>query len=888
MWGRLADRVYAFLLVSFSRRHRDHYGQEMRDDFHRQRIESRARGLFSGIGFVVAAWWNVVVTGLRERREVGLGTSQETAGLTFGLLDDFRHATINLARSWTFTVVCLASLTIGVGINLAISSVLWVVLAPPPGVEVEGAREVILMTRGLTLGERWTFPDFEDVKRSDTGMELTGWATGTRSLRTDDGADNQRVTAMYVSANYFETLGLSVVRGRAFVPEEDDVVGEPPVVVSFDMWENKLGADPQIVGRSLTLNRTVHTVIGVAPQGFVGQYAGQRVDLWVPLGAHPRLGLGSQFRVDRADGWMQVLGRLQDGATAEQVNATLSTVMGGLAEAYPATNELRSARTVRYAKQGRGEEDWRVPKTLLLLVQVLSLVIVSLNIAGMVLVRGAARARELAVRTAVGSSRVRLVRYLMAESAVLAVLGAGLSLGFGWGALRAMELWIGQPFPSGLWSMLTLQAFGWSFGMMLLIGLSPAIKSSGPEILRALKDDSGGGGRSIGRIHRRATAWQTAVAIPLLVISGILLQSTRLIDEEEYGFDPDGLVVASLDLTTLGYSDEEVADFTRRLSLTVSSLPGVEQVSVADAVPLDHGTRDDRVSASDGEAGTWVRAGGVRATEGYFETIGTPLVQGRAFEAGDVVGSAAVAVVTRSLAARLWPAGDGLGQRVEANIDRQTIEGLTVVGIVDDVVGSGHGTGFESIFVSQWQHPVSRLDLVIRSSTNVDDLREAVNGIVLGLDPELTPPVVMTSEAITDAGKDDLYFISTFVGGLSALMLILVALGVYGVVGFSVTNRTREIGVRMALGASGHRVMMLILTDGLKLALPGILIGSVVAFVGSQWLLVMAYSYFGRTTLLGGVLVLAVGAVLAVVLIASSVPARRATYGRPMEALRAE
>lgn len=890
MWSRLAERCYGLLLRSFPSQHQMHYGSEMLDAFSRERAAiARTEGSWSALRFVFAAYRDVVATGFRERRGAKKKERPDQVhGLLFGIGKDLRHAVRNLTRAWTFTLVCLMSLAIGLGINVAISTLLWVTLAPAPGVEEEGALEVLLMTRGLRLGERWTFPDFDDVRKSDTGMDVTAWALGSRSLRTDDGADDERLSTMYVSANYFTTLGMKVSPGRAFAPEEDDVVGEPPVVVSFNMWENLLGADPQVVGRSLTLNRTVHTVIGVAPRGFVGQFEGQRVDAWVPLWEHPRLTSDSDFRVDRSEGWLQLLGRLKEGTSALQVNAALAAVMSDLAKTHPSTNQIRGARTVRYAKVGLGEEDWRIPKVMLMGLQVMSLLIVSLNIGGMVLVRGAARASELAVRMALGSSRARLVRYLMAESAVLAILGAVLSVAVGWSVLGVIEWQIGQPFPDGLSMTLVVKALGWALAMMLLIGLSPAIKSSRPEIVRALKDDAGGGGRSSGRVYRRATSFQTAVAIPLLVITGIILQSTRLMDKEEYGFQPDGLTVSSLDLATGGYSDEGVASFMQRLHAGVASLPGVQSVSVADAVPLDGGTRDDRVSASGGESGTWVSAGGSRATAGYFETIGTPILSGRGFESGDVAGAEAVAVVTESLSERLWPGQSALGQRVTLNLDRQPNTDLTVVGVVGDVVGSGYGSGFENIFVSQWQDPTSRISLVVRTSSDVATLRRAVKDLVFGLDPELTTPLVLTSQNLTDANKGDVYFISVFVGSLSSLMLLLVALGVYGVVGFAVENRTREIGVRIAMGASRRRVMTLVLLDGLKLTLPGILWGSIVALGLSQYALVIAYDYFGRTALVGVVLAMAAAAVISVVLMASGIPARRATRVRPMEALRAE
>jgi predicted permease len=888
--GQLADRFFALLLKSFPCQQRTRYGPEMLDAFKRERMALvRDQGLWSALRFVVAAYRDVVVAGWSERRsEAGRPERTRLEGLFFGIWKDVKEATRSLARAWAFALVCLASLAIGLGINLAIVTLLWISLSPPPGVEVDGALDVVVTTRGLNLDEPWSFPDFEDVKRADTGMEVTGWVVGLRSLRTEDGADDERVSAMYVSANYFQTLGMGIAPGRAFVPEEDDVVGEPPVVVSFDMWENRLGADPQVVGRSLILNRTVHRVIGVTPRGFSGHAAGQDVDAWIPLWEHPRLNPGSDFRYDRSASWLQVLGRLEEGVESVQVNGALGAVMGGLAEAHPETNEIRGAQAIQYTKQGRGDEDWWIIKKIFLAMEVMALLIVSLNVAGMVLVRSATRERELALRMALGSSRLRLVRYLMTESALLAIIGGLLSLTVGWGSLRLLAWRIGQPFPGGLTLTLAAQSLAWSLVMMILIGLSPALKFSRPEILRALKDDGGVGGRRSSRIHRIATSLQAGVALPLLVITGMVLQSSQLLDEGDYGFQPHGLIVSTLDLAGEGYADEEVAPFMRRLRESVAALPGVESVSVADAVPLDYGRRDHRVSRAGEFEAARIPIQGTRATEGYFETIGTPILSGRGFQSGDVAGSEAVAVITESLAERLWPNQGALGQRASFSFDRRNYTDLTVVGIIGDVVGSSHESASANIFVSQWQNPTQRTNLVVRASSEDAALLSAVRGAILELDDDLTQPQVVTSQTLMDGQKGGIHDLSLFFGGISALMLFLAAIGVYGVVDFAVTNRTREIGVRMAVGASRSRVLILVLMDGVKLAIPGIAGGSLLAVVISQIILASMYDYFGRTAVVWTVLGLSVGAALGVVLLASSIPARRATGVHPIEALKGD
>ncbi len=891
MLGRLIDRGYSLQLRWFPPEHRARYGAEMLDAFSRERrAVRRQRGLLTVCRFVAAAYWDAWVSGAQERRYAwALPDRASYSPDTFLLSSwrDVKDAVRGLSRAWNFSLVCLTSLAIGLGINLAIMALMWMSLSPPPGVEEEGAVELLITYQGRTLDQDWSYADFADVKAANIGADLTGWVIGPRNLRTDDGADDQRVNSMYVSANYFETLGVRVARGRAFLPEEDDFVGEPPVVVTYDMWKNRLGSDPDIVGQLMTLNRTVHRVVGVAPEGFNGHFVVHRVDLWIPLWEHPRLAAGRDFRFNRSDEWLGVLGRLNDGAEGPVVSGALASVMAGLAETYPATNAFRGGRTAVYSKQGRGAEDWVIIRSIFFVLQVVALLIVSLNVAGMVLVRSAMRERELALRMALGSSRVRLVRYLLTESGILAVLGGGLALVVGWGVLRTMEARTGMILPEGMGLSLAVRVLGWSFVMMLMIGLSPALKFSRPEIVGALKDDSGVGGRRSSRIHRTATSIQAAVALPLMVVTAMVLQSTKLLESAEYGFQPDGLMVAAIELDAEGYRDDEVAPFMRALQSSIGGLSGVQAVSISDGIPLDGRRRGRRIGTA-GDGGRWMRGQVTRATAGYFEAIGTPILRGRGFENGDVEGAQGVAVVTEAAAERLWPEEEALGQRVRVEFAWVEETELMVVGVVADVVGNTSDAAPVQVFASHWQNPTKRVNVVVRASSEGAGMRGAIRDAILAVDPQLTPPLVVTSRTLMGQGNDGRNAFSMMFGGLAVLMLLLAALGVYGVVGFAVTNRTREIGVRMALGASRPKVMTLVLVDAMKLVLPGIVVGSVLAAIASQQILARWYQYFGRSSLDWLVVVAAAVTALCVVLLASSVPARRAAGVQPMEALRGD
>ncbi|MGH7576238.1 MAG: ABC transporter permease, partial [Longimicrobiales bacterium] len=740
-----------------------------------------------------------------------------------GVGHDIRHAVRGLKRSWTFTLVCLISVAFGLAINALLVILIRTTVDPPAAIEAEGAVDLLVTTRGRVQDDVWSYPDFADLQRADVGMEVTGWATGTRNLRTDDGDDGAPVRVMYVSANYFRTLGVDVAPGRAFLPEEDDVTGEPPVVVRHRFWQNRLGADLRVVGRSLNLNGVIHRVIGVTPRGFGGHRAGRSASVWIPLWEHPLLGMGGSLRDDRGADRMEVIGRLHEGTSMAQANGTLDAVMRGLAEAHPSTNVDRGARVVPYAWQGGGRDEVRVVTTLIMTPGVMVLIVMCLNLAGMVLVRNTMRERELALRLALGSSRTRLIRHLVTESALLAFIGAGLGTALSWLPLRWLALRYGLAVPERLdWTLVGL-CLGLGLLTTLIIGLAPALRFSRPALLRSIKDDAGGGGRRRSWIHRIATSVQTAVAIPLLVLNAMVLQATRLMDEADYGFEPNRLSVATIDLGVEGYREDEVEPFLRQLRDGVAAIPGVEAVSLADGIPLDYERRNRRITRAGEEAYVGVRT--TRVAEAYFETIGTPLLRGRAFDETDVDGAEPVAVVTASLAALLWPGQDALGQHIRYALDRSTVMELTVVGVVNDVAGSSHESEPINLFLPLWQHPAPRNTLVVRAASENPGMAKAIQDVALEIDPDLTRPTVQSSRSLMEAATREIYMGSLFVGVLTVLTLLLAALGVYGVVAFAVACRAREIGIRMAVGATRRRVLMSVLADGAKLAVPGIVVG---------------------------------------------------------------
>lgn len=806
---------------------------------------------------------------------------------------DLKYAIRGLAKSRMFTLVCVLTLALGFGVDVTLMTLFDWANSPPPAVDTEGLVDVVVTNRGARAedigGDLWSYPEFAELKRADTGMDLTAVARGeptigAAALDARAGGDVPRVDAMYVSPNYFQTIGVEIARGRPFVAEERDASGEPPVVISHHTWEERLGADPGVLGRSLVLDGILYRVVGVTPEHFGGHRIGG-IDVWLPLWEYPFLRDGVGARTDRTANWLRLLGHLHEGTSLVQANGEVGAVMEGLAEAYPEISEFRGGDVVPYSKFGEANEQIIGVGIVVHGLAALILMAICLNVAGMVLVRSAMRERDLALRLALGSGRMRLIRYLMAESGVVAAAGGVIAMLTGFAALRLFEFYTSFPVPTEQY----LTAVGVSLALaivaMLVIGLSPAIKFSRPALLRSLKDDVGGGGRRSGRIHRIATSAQTALAIPILVIIGLLLQATRFSDQGNYGFEPANLFSSRIDLSTARYSLEQVEVFARRLRASVAPLPGVQSVSIADGIPLDYDQNFRRVVAVAGP-GNPVLTETTRIGPDFFETIRTPIVRGRTFGSGDRAGSERVVIMTERLAGTLFPGQDALGRRIVFAFDSGAKE-MMVVGIAANVAGpSGMSFGTRNIFVPLSQHPTNRIMLVVRAASESPALANAIEDLVVRIDPELERPQAVTSHSLIAQEKRTAWSISLFLGLPTFVLLLLAALGVHGVVTFWVANRTREFGIRMAVGASRLRVLVMVLTDGAKLALPGIVVGALLgSWLGRQ---IMAgwYAFLGRSALDPAVLAFAAGTALAIVLLASSIGARRAASVEPMKALR--
>lgn len=819
-------------------------------------------------------------------------------------IKDLRFAVRALRRARGYSVVTTLSLAVGIGVNAALFTAIYAVwVAPVPG--VTGQDRVV---EPVTVHEGhdrwgWTYPDFAAVQASNTPFEsLAAWIEEDATIGVEDGAE--RVHVAYASVDYFRVLGVLLRRGRDFLPTEGVGPGQHPVaVVSHDFWQNQLGGRADVVGQVITLNRAPHTVVGVAPPAFRGaRVTLSSIALWVPLVQHPGMTGEESFARDRERFSVQVLGRLRPGASRAEAQAALETVFGRLEAEYPGTNRNRTVRAASYGRFPAQNRIWDLIAVAGLwgLLAVLLLIICG-NLAGMALARSASREQEIGVRLALGSSRLRLVRLLMVEAFILALAGGGAGTVLamiGMASISPVDLGITAPgvtFEPGAWTL--AMWFVLAFATALAFGLVPALRFSRPELVSTLKDDTGGGGRRVARIQRIAASAQAGAALCLLVVGALFLRSLARTDENVLGFRPDGLVVTDfrvgalsstlLDLSEEGYAGpDQGGSLLDRLTETLGSLPGVAAVAVADGVPLDRRGNFGRAAPAGrpDEPESRVRAEFTRVTEGYFAAVGISILRGRSIRSGDDASAEPVAVITRPLAERLWPGEAALGRRFLWPAGSETAVPRTVVGVVGRVASSQASEDWPHVFLPLKQSYSPGVLIVLRAA-DASALAGPVRRALRSVDPALPMPRLLPGSAIVTRAPWDQRATGKLGGGLGLLVLLLSVLGVYGVVALAVTHRTREIGLRMALGATRGEILRRVLGDAVRISAPGMGVGALLA-AGAA--VAMRSMLLGMNPL-DPVSFLSAGALLlAVVVLAGLAPALRASRIQPAEALRLE
>ena len=806
------------------------------------------------------------------------------------LRQDIGYAIRVLRRSPGFTAVAVLTIALGIGPTTTIFSIANSLLHRTP----DGVREPSGLVSIYCSGERssWgtcSYPVFRDYRDADNGLAavaaVEGFPASLSTRRTDE---PEMVTGLATSSHYFEILGTRPALGRFFLTEEDDAPNANPVVVlSHRLWTRRFAGDPGVIGSTVSLNRTSFTVVGVAEEGFVGHVAAYDVGLWVPIGMREAM-LGRDLS-DSSTGIVAV-GRRAPGSSADQVAEAAAVITPRLRAQHPDIFEDHSIKVTPYSVM---IDEARGPVTLfmvlLLVVTGIVLLIGSVNVGSVMLSRAVGRSREVAVRLAVGAGRGRLIRQLLTESVLLFTLGgaAGVAIAF-WATHGLSAIQLPMPVPMVFdfapdWRVLVFTLVV-AFVSGTVFGLAPALQATKQDLVSSLKTTPGEspGGRS--RLRNAFVVAQVAGSVVLLVAAGIFLRALDRADSLDLGFNPDGVHVLTVDVSLHRYSRDEGRVFYEQLSERAAALPDVRSAGIASILPLGFASASSMFTLPGREP---VVGDGLRrayfsfVSGGYFETLQIPIVRGRAFIEGDREGTLPVMIVNETAARQFWPGDAALGKTVEWG-DTQ----YEVVGVAKDGKHVSLNAGPEPLIYAAFDQRYSdEASLVVRTAPGAPRVDRAVREIALALDPDLPVQVNAPYAQIVGISLLPNRITAWMALGLGALGLLLASVGLFGVLSYGVSQRTREIGIRIAIGANAGDVYRLIMRQGVKLTAVGLGIGCVVAFGAAFAIRGLLFGVSPADPIAFGTVVV----VLPVVgLLASYLPARRAMRTDPMTALRQE
>jgi len=809
------------------------------------------------------------------------------------LLQDLRYAVRMILKSPLLSGLAILSLGLGIGANTTIFSVTNALLLQSVPVS-EPARLLAVYTTdkknpGFQPLSHLNWKDY--AKDGEVFEGVLGYDWTPMSLNT--GGEAQVVFGQLVSGNYFDLLGVRAAVGRTFGPREDEVPGRDPVVVlSHAFWTKRFGADPKAVGQTLTLNGAPYTIVGVAPANYTGLDVGVRPEVWVPMAMNKQVKTGVNWYEERRGLFLFTVGRLKPGVTPAQAQARLSVLAQRLETEYPNDNKGRSATVIPLERAivNPNARDGVVTVTALLMTIVgLVLLIACANVSNLLLGRALHRRREIAVRLAIGASRRRLVRQFLTESITLALPAAGLGVLIAYWA-RGGVLALLPPFPGvtiALDLALDWRVLGFTMavgvGAGILFGLVPALQASKPDVVDALKDNDRTGGTPRHRFGIRdfLVVGQVALSLVALVGAGLFLRSLEATRKTDPGFETQKLLSVAFDLDLQGYNQEKGQNFFRQVRERIGSLPGVAAVSHATAGPLgfsilrsvflEGGNENDR---------TLIQVNTI--APGFFDAMRIPIVQGRAITEDERGGGPKVAVINETMAKRFWPKGDALGKRF--HFFGASEPWAEIVGIARDAKYNFLGEDPQSyIYEAHAQRYSGGQTLIVRTTGNPTPLLLVVERELKALDRDVPLTALATVAKTINDGLWAPRAGASLLGLFGLLALILAAVGIYSVMSYSVTQRQREIGIRMALGARRQDVLRMMLARGMAVVGVGLAVGLAISFALARLArtLLVGISPWDAASFVGAAVVLALVGV-----VANLVPTRRAAGVDPTVALR--
>lgn len=804
------------------------------------------------------------------------------------LLQDVRFGLRMMAKSPGFTSLVVLMLALGMGANSTIFS--WInstLLTPIPG--VSRTSDMVAVVRG-EISEHptppFSYPDYADL-RSRT-QSLSGLLAYNEDFVSLTGTGKpERVYAALTSADYFQVLGLQPILGRGLLPVEEEKPGTTPsVVISYALWQSHFGGDRSIVGKTIEINKSLVTVVGVAPPGFQGCSAGTRTDLWASL-----VYRGKEVH-DRGSYWLNVFGRLKPGVSRRQAERELNLQMQRIVEQFP--NSHRGPNQITLYPL------WRSPigvnvylyKSLpiLLALAAVLLLLACANVANLLLVRNVTRRREVALRLSLGASRWRLVRQLLVESLLLALAGGSLAMLLTtWTAGAFAASFPSTTFPLTLNGYVDQTVLLATMALAILtatiFGILPALRASSLAPIAVLKEETGtmSGGPHKSRLSSLLVVTQIGLSLLLLVCAGLFTRSLRNAQRQDPGFDPNHVLLAYYGLGPAGYSEAQGIAFHRQVLSKLEALPGVDSATVADFSPLSF-TLHAAYVTPDGYVPQPHESMEIdRANVGpnYFRTMRTPIIAGRDFTGQDGPKSQPVAVVNQEFCDRYWPGQDAIGKRVNTRGQWFTVVGVARNGKYRRLVY----TPEPIIFLPLYQDYRDPVIIHARVSGDPQAYAAAVERTVHELNADLPVFGVTTLNSSMQLGSIFERLAGTFAGAFGLLALILAAVGIYGVIANTTSQRTHEIAIRMALGAQRVSIFRLVLGQGLLLTLTGLAVGIAVSLALTRYLKSQLFGVTSTDLLTYAAVALLLGLVA---LVACYIPARRATKVEPMEALRYE